>query len=192
MLSMQDKSASYWICKLKEGDRMAFETIYQEYRESLFCLALRYLKNENMAEDALHDVFLKIWHSRERLDENLSLRGFLFTSMKHHLLNTIRSHKNEILKHIALAQRKEVVINDTENLVNFTQSKELIKEGVSTLPAKKKEILELSLFEGLSHKEIAVKLNLSEHTVRSQISQSTKVLRAFLGKLVSLPIILFI
>lgn len=188
---MLDTSAAY-SRKLKKGDRKAFEAIYREYREPLFYLALRYLKDKNLAEDALQDVFLKLWHNRESLNENLSLRGFLFTSMKRHLLNAIRSHKNEILKNTALAQRKEMIANDTENSVNYLQSQELIKEGISTLSAKKKEILELSLFEGLSHQEIALKLNLSEHTVRSQISQSTKVLRAFLGKLVSIFVILFI
>lgn len=170
---------------------MAFEAIYREYCEPLFCLALRYLKSKNLAEDALQDVFLKLWHNRATLNENLPLRGFLFTTMKHHLLNTIRRHKNEILKNMALAQRREVVVNDTENLVNYAQSQELIQKGINTLSAKKREILEMSLYEGLSHQEIATKLNLSEHTVRSQISQSTKLLRSFLGKVICLLLFFF-
>lgn len=189
---MLNLSTSYWTRRLKKGDRQAFEAIYSEYSKPLFCLALRYLKSKNLAEDALQDVFLKLWYSRETLNENLSLRGFLFTTMKHHLLNAIRSHKNEILKNMALAQRQDLITNDTENLVNFAQSQELIQKGISTLSAKKREILELRLYEGLSHREIAAKLNLSEHTVRSQISQSTKLLRSILGKVICLILCFFL
>ncbi len=188
---MSEPDQKCWVQALKKGDRSAFETIYLQFREPLFLLALRYLKNKNLAEDALHDIFLKLWRNKEKLNEGLSLQGFLFTSMKHHLLNTIRSHKHEVLKNIRFVRRKETATSDTENVVNFLQCQEIIRAGINTLSAKKREILELSFYEGLSHQEIASKLKLSEHTVRSQLSQSNKLLRTYLDKAISLFVILF-
>ena len=176
------------IQRLKNGDHQVFQDIYTEYHLPLYSLALRYLKKDTLAEDAVQDVFLNIWYHRARIDEHLSFKGFLFTSMKNYLLNAIRKHKNEILKHTLYTQNKEVAINDTENGINYVQSQHWVEKGLNRLSTKKKEILTLSLYEGLSHREIAHKLHLSEHTVRSQISQSHKILRTYLEKVMGLLI----
>lgn len=189
---MLKDSNTYYVQQLKKGNCEVFNEIYHEYYQPLYCLALRYLKKDSLAEDALQDVFLKLWQHRAQLKEHLPLKGFLFTSMKHYLLNAIRKHKNEILKHTVYVQHQEIALNDTENIINYAQSQQLIQQGINTLSAKKKEIIALSLYEGLSNQEIADKLNLSEHTVRSQISQSNKLLRAFLEKIICLLLICFL
>ncbi len=187
---LQDVNA-YYIQQLKQGDREVFGKVYEQYHKPLYYLAMRYLKKESLAEDALQDVFLQLWHYRAQLRDDLPLKGFLFTSMKHHLLNAVRKHKNEILKHTIYMQHQEIGVNDTENAVNYQLSQQLIQQGFNTLPAKKKEILALSFYEGLSNQEIAHKLHLSEHTVRSQLSQSNKLLRAFLEKVIYLMVVFF-
>ena len=174
------------IQRLKNGDRAVFHEIYLVYYQPLYALALRYLKKESLAEDAVQDIFLKMWEHREHVDAHLSFKGFLFTSMKNYLLNAIRKHKNEILKHATYTQNKEIAINNTENDIHYAQSQHWVEKGLNRLSTKKKEILTLSLYEGLSNQEIAHKLHLSEHTVRSQISQSNKLLRTYLEKVMAL------
>lgn len=183
---MATSSNTYLIQQLKQGNCQAFDTIYQQYHQPLYYLALRYLKKESLAEDALQDVFLKLWQQRTQLNEHLPLKGLLFTSMKHYLLNAIRKHKNEIIRHAVFVRHQALASNSTEDIINYAQSQQLIEQGIGTLPAKKKQISELSLLQGLSNQEIAHKLNLSEHTVRSQISQSTRLLRRFLEKITCL------
>lgn len=171
---------------LKAGDESAFERIYHLYKAPLFHFAFRYLKDKSLAEDALQDVFVKLWKASAGLDEKLTVKGFLFTCMKHHVLNLIRSEQNRIKKAALYHAEKPLSSNNTQQSMALDESISLVEKGMQTLSEGKKKICRLSIIEGYSNQEIASLLNLSEHTVRSQLSQSNKLLREYLNKIVSL------
>jgi RNA polymerase sigma-70 factor (ECF subfamily) len=177
-----DEDESQLIEKLRNGDKPSFEKIYGLYREKLYHFAYLHLKDQALAEDALQEIFLKLWLKRADLNSNLSIKGFLFTSLKNHLLNAIRTKKNEILKNIRIANRSEQSANVTENTIILSEYTQLATEGVEKLSRQKKEIFKLSVDQGLSNEEIAHNLGLSPHTIRFQISQSIKFLKKFLKK----------
>ena len=62
---------------LREGDESAFAQIYDQYNQTLYHFALRYLKDKTLAEDALQEVFVKLWQQRGKLEHELPLKGFL-------------------------------------------------------------------------------------------------------------------
>jgi len=171
---------------LRKGDEAAFAQIYHQHKQALYYFALRYLKDKALAEDALQEVFVKLWNGKDKLDPKQPLKGFLFTCMKHHVLNTIRSEETRI-RHAALAVAEvNPDTNFTEQEVAFVETKGLLEKGIQTLSAGKKMIFKLSFEEGCSNREIATRLNISEHTVRSQLSQSTRFLRKHLKNAVSI------
>ena len=176
--------------RLKAGDQSAFEHIYHHYREPLFHLAIRYLKDQELAEDCLQEVFIKLWNHRQQLDESLSLRGFLFTCLKRHVLNAIRTEQTRIRIATLASMEQPHAAPVTEQDVSFNESKQQVLQGMDTLSEGKRKIVHLSLLEGYSHQEIASMLHLSEHTVRSQISQACKLMRQYLTKAMSLFIML--
>lgn len=184
MLQKDDNEAL--VNRLKTGDQSAFERIYHLYKHPLFHFALRYLKDHELAEDALQDVFVKFWNARQSLDENLSVRGFLFTCMKRHVLNVIRTEQNRIKLAALASSEKPLFSNQTEEEVAYQESKSQIDKGIDTLSESRKKIFLLSVIEGYSNQEIAAMLDISEHTVRSQISQSSKYMRKFLNRVISL------
>ena len=176
---------------LQEGDESAFAQIYQQYKQTLYYFALRYLKDKALAEDALQEVFVKLWKGKAKLDPELPLKGYLFTCMKYHVLNTIRSEETRI-RHAAL------VVMDTASDSNFTEqdvalseSKSLLEKGIKKLSESKEKIFRLSFEKGYSNREIAAQLNISEHTVRSQLSQSTRFLKEHLRSAISILLTLF-
>ena len=149
------------------------------------------MKDKALAEDALQEVFIKLWKRKAKLDPELPLKGFLFTCMKHHVLNTIRSEETRI-RHAAIATMDTSPdTNFTEHDVALLESKSLLEKAVQTLSKSKEKIFRLSFEKGYSNREIAAQLNISEHTVRSQLSQSTKFLREHLNKALGILLILF-
>ncbi|MFP4094433.1 MAG: RNA polymerase sigma factor [Cyclobacteriaceae bacterium] len=94
------------VARLKGGNHAAFKSIFFMYNQSLRTFAIKELKSEELAEDAVQEVFVKLWLNRENLDPDLSLKGFLFTCLKNHILNAIRTKS---LKTTVLPISKELV-----------------------------------------------------------------------------------
>ncbi|MEK6480270.1 sigma-70 family RNA polymerase sigma factor [Catalinimonas sp. 4WD22] len=163
--------------RLQKGEKSAFEEVFYNFCAPLKAFALQELKSEALAEDAVQEVFCKLWIKRESLEPMLSLRGFLFTCLKNHILNLIRTHKNEILKNYKFAHAQPQAFNSTEDTVISEEIQSRINQEVSQLSPVKKTILELSIYKGLSNEQIAHELDVSINTVKMYLSQSSRKLR---------------
>jgi len=166
-----------WVQRLKAGDQKAFENIFFQYHKMLRAFAFAELKSEDMAEDAVQEVFCKLWIKRASLNEDLSPRSYLFTCMKNHLLNLFRTQQNEIKKNYQFAYRQTFSHHTTEQQVLSQEINQRVTDFLQHLPALKRKILELSLYQGWSNSHIARKLQLSSNTVKMYLSQSTRQLR---------------
>jgi len=86
------------ISLLKNGSEYAFQLIYDHYRNRVYKQAQTYLKSPSLAQEALQDVFLKLWFSRENLHSDTSLEPWLMTVTKNHLLNQLKTIAHEWIK----------------------------------------------------------------------------------------------
>ena len=68
--------------QLKQGNQLAFTILYDTYSEQVYRLAFKYLCNKELAEDAVQNLFMKVWIKRTSLDESRPLNHFLFTVLK--------------------------------------------------------------------------------------------------------------
>ncbi|MDF9797942.1 RNA polymerase sigma factor (sigma-70 family) [Catalinimonas alkaloidigena] len=101
-------------------------------------------------------------------------------------MNVIRSEQKRV-KYAALASsEKSEITNRTEEEVSYQECKKIVDKGINSLSDHKKKIYRLKVIEGYSNQEIADKLGISEHTVRSQVSQSSKYMREFLNKVITI------
>ena len=82
--------------QLKQGNQLAFTILYDTYSEQVYRLAFKYLCNKELAEDAVQNLFMKVWIKRTSLDESRPLNHFLFTVLKNDLLTILRDPKNNI------------------------------------------------------------------------------------------------
>lgn len=166
--------------KLQEGNTSAFEEIYFRYRKPLLAFALKELKGEALANDAVQEIFCKLWVKRSSLDPSQPIKGFLFTCLKNHILNVIRTQKNEVLKNYRFASQQQSSINGTEQEVMSRELQTDMHKLMSQLPELKREILSLNIYKGLSKEQIAEELNISTNTVKIYLSQSSRQLRTFI------------
>ena len=81
----------------KQKDKEAFTIIYQKYHQYLYALAYRFLKDSDMAEDAVQQVFVKFWEIIHEIEVDISLKNYLYSMTKNHILNQFRKNKETIL-----------------------------------------------------------------------------------------------
>ena len=167
--------------KLIEGDEKAFRDIYDCYHKYLYFVAYKFLKNESLAQDAVQDIFLKLWTNRKKLRPGHSCKAFLRTCLKNHLINLYRSRNREALEKIEVSYKTIPRSSQTtfEEVV-YADYERILQGGIGKLSARKREIFKLSAFKGLSRDEIADRLGISSATAKLQIVKSTQFVKAYL------------
>ena len=168
---------------LKEGNQLAFSIVYKTYAAQTFSLAFKYLLNKELAEDAVQNLFLKLWLKKEEIDETKPINRYLFTMLKNDLLNTLRdSKKNIYLLEDCLSMVLE--LEDNSQNENFKQEQmNIIQQALEQLSPQRRKVFEMKVSGKYSNQEIADKLNLSINTIKFQYSQSLKQIRSTVGEL---------
>lgn len=164
---------------LKKRDKEAFSMIYQKYHRYLYALALKYLKSSEMAEDVVQHVFVKLWESTDKIHIEINLKNYLYTMTKNYILNIIRDSKEEISLHYINAQMDIKGDEDIIKKLDEKQMNDLLYEQIDLLPPQKKEVCMRKLKTPDSNQQIADKMGISIHTVKSHYQESLKILRSY-------------
>ena len=164
---------------IKKRDKDAFAAVYQKYHRYLYLLAVKYLKDAQLAEDAVQHVFVKLWETTKNIEIEINLKNYLYTMTKNYILNTIRDHKEEISLSYANAQIDIPGQDDIIKALEDKQMKSILYQGVESLPPQKKEVCLRKLETTDSNQQIADKMGISVHTVKSHYQESVKILRSY-------------
>ena len=165
---------------LKRGDIGLFEEIYTTYFSLLYNYAFTILKDRAIAEDAVGDIFLKLWEERHIRIIETSVKSYLFKSVYNQCINILQREKvrgkyENYLKHL------QYVNENTGDypLSTLIESEltEILQKAIEKLPPKCRKIFEMSRMEDQTHEEIALKLGVSIHTVHMQIKRALQKLR---------------
>ena len=163
---------------LKEGNVVAFDSLFEVYSPKLFGFAMKYFKNESDAEELVQDVFVQVWEHRQTLKSELSFKSYLFTIA----LNQIRKYFNKkaiSLRYLeSLQDDRSITANETINSDNFEIIMQHINQIIEQMPPRRREIFLKSKLEGISSNEIAAKLNITVGTVDNQVSEALHFIRA--------------
>jgi RNA polymerase sigma-70 factor (ECF subfamily) len=179
------------VALLKQGDERAFTAIYERYHSLLYIYAHKKLHSKEESQDVIQDVLITLWNKRVDFSFDVSLKTYLFTAARNKAFDLF-SHKKVEAKYIASLQSFiDIATESTDFLVREKDLSALIEREIQALPPKMRAIFELSRKDKLSHKEIAATLNISEHTVATQMKRALKVLRLRLGLVVWIAMLLF-
>jgi len=176
------------IQSLKKGDGKAMEMLYKLHWKVLYISAYNVLKDKEVCEDIVQELFIRVWNNREQININSSIRAYLSAATRYEIYRKIRD-----------AKRFEPIVDEMVNMISgYTiqdalEYKELqtqISSVIDTLSPKCKNVYILSRNEQLSHKEIAGKLNISTKTVRNHLTLALRHLRVNINQLIILFLIL--
>ncbi|UKT64975.1 RNA polymerase sigma factor [Pedobacter mucosus] len=158
----------------KQGDNHAFAQIYTKHWQIMYNTARNILRDEDAVHDILQNIFVSLWQRRNDL-EITSLKSYLQQATRFAVFKAIRQtqHDKELYKRIS-AITVEII---TEEPLLIKEQSQLLKRLVDKLPEDCRESFRLSREEGLTYKQIAALLGISEKTVEKRISKSLKLLR---------------
>lgn len=191
---MENNILKSYIKELRGGSHKAFNAIYDMYADKLYSFALAHTKSQETAGDIVQETFLRLWTVRESLSVDGSLQSFLFTIANHRLIDLFRKQINKTEMELYIGYREDA--GQEENIE--AETKLLYDDFVKTLKLCKKlltgrqlEIYELSREKGKTIEEISEALNLSEQTVKNQLTTALKKIRGGLLKTNILYLLLF-
>ncbi|MCF6332506.1 MAG: RNA polymerase sigma-70 factor [Draconibacterium sp.] len=167
--------------RLKSGDMVAFDAIYNIYCYKLHEFVVRYVKQQEDAEGIVQEVFIKIWEARGKIDVYASFESFLFTIAYNTTISLLRKRVSETKSREYLKSLQQ--IDTADKIIDEIQFKELnqkVQSLIKQLTSRQKEIYLLSREEGLTHKEIAQELSISENTVKNHLVSALKYLKSHL------------
>lgn len=163
--------------KLANDDKKALEELFNFYYPRLYNFSKSFLKLEEGIDDILQEVFIKIWNNRANIYNPTSFSPFIFTITRNLLLNELRSRLNNQKLKEKIQQLSLPEEYSSSEKVEYSELKSIVDQVVDGLPGKQREVYILSRNKGLSHKEIAEKLNISTKTVEYHIAQSTATIK---------------
>lgn len=170
-------SAQPYVSKIREGDATAFRDLFNAYKDPLYGYARKLCRSDILAEEIVQEVFMKVWINRAQLDPAQSIKAYLYTATKHCVFNWMKkSARDERLKQVVF-YHQPVSSNITEEHISLGELQRLKSAIMEQLPPQRRLIFYMSRIEGLSHDEIAARLQLSRNTVKDQIVKANSFLR---------------
>ncbi len=164
--------------RLAGGDAMAFTLLFQTYKDKLYSFILHLSGSTTTAEDALQEVFLKIWQNRSDMLQVDNFQAYLFRMAQNRALNVFRRQSLESLILKKINDQQQASSNFNEPL-SGKETQALLQKALDRLPPQQRKVFELSRNQDFTYQEIAEQLNISTSTVRNHMVQALKSLRDY-------------
>lgn len=163
----------------REGDIQALEAIYKQFNRPLFNLAYRYTYNSEVAEDLLHDIFLKVFSHLHDIRNEETFVGWIYRVAVNTCYSYLRRKKSQLQRTMPLDEVEGKIEAKTYKSGDETVKKSL-DDAIQNLPGKMKSIFLLHDVQGFKHEEISRMLGCSMGTSKSQLFKARMKMREYL------------
>jgi RNA polymerase sigma-70 factor (ECF subfamily) len=159
---------------LANGDKKALNLLYENYSDSLYGVILKVTINEELAQDALQETFIKVWKNAKKYDsKKAKLFTWLYRIAKNTAIDKLRSFNNRFEKEVQI-NKSNVYILPTANL---NQDVIDLKEHVARLDMKYQIVLKALFFEGMTQQEASDELDIPLGTIKSRLKIGLRELK---------------
>jgi len=194
MMERRKRKEFFDLNVLKQGKQDDFEALFLNMYDTLYYLAISYVKVTEIAEDLVQDSFIQLWKNRENLEENTNTQNYLYTITKNNCLNHLKhlEVKNRYIRNRSLAEvifLQQSINSLPDSFTDLLEIKQDLYDAIEKLPEDIREIFKLSRFSDMSYAKIAEKKSISVKTVEAKMSRAIKTLRHLLKEYY--PLILF-
>jgi RNA polymerase sigma-70 factor (ECF subfamily) len=177
--------------QLAQDDQKAFSFIVNSYYIPLCRTAVKYLRYKEISEETVQNVFVSLWERRHVLCLTVSLQAYLHQAVRYQAINYLKRELVKVQQHEILSEEMYSLAPNSEEVVLVKELEEIIAVGIERLPPKCRIIFDLSRNAGLTYKQIAQELGISEKTVETQMTIALSRLKTYLssywGKIALLP-----
>jgi RNA polymerase sigma factor (sigma-70 family) len=168
-----------WQCFL-QGDKAALSEIFLQFHDDLFRYGLKLTGNENLVQDAIQDLFLKLWKNRSNLKPVDILKPYLFKSLRNHIIDSLELNKPLIPIRDDFEHPFEMVYSAEDFVINAQVIEDLRKQVINALnklEPRQREAIYLRYFEELDFETIASVMDIHVQSVRNALHKGMQTLR---------------
>lgn len=166
--------------RISEQDKDALEQLYDRYEKILFSFLYKMLEDRDLAEEALQEVFIKIWRGKGVYDESKGkFTSWLFRMAQNTAIDLIRKRKKPS---VPIEEADQMASSETpvDKQVEWQEQKGQIETAVQRLSAEQQKMIDLFYFKGHTHEAIADMCDIPLGTVKSRIRLALKKLKTSL------------
>lgn len=170
---------------LQEGDICALKTLFLRYYDYLFQYGVKLSRNTVLAEDCVHDLFLKIWDRRKHLGEVRSVKSYLWISLRRDVLRAMRGNKYEILTDDIAEYSPNIRFTPEEFIIHSEKKREYgrtLAKALNQLPPRQKEAIFLKFFNGMGYDEMEQIMSINYQTARNYVSDGVQTLKSYFNQ----------
>ena len=162
------------ISLLAQGDKKALNLLYENYANSLYGVILKITINEEVAQDALQETFIKVWKNAKKYDaKKAKLFTWLYRIAKNTAIDKLRSFNTKFDKEVQIDKSNVYILPS----VNLNQDVLDIKAHVSKLDEKYRVVLKALFFDGMTQQEASDELKIPLGTIKSRLKIGLRELR---------------
>jgi RNA polymerase sigma-70 factor (ECF subfamily) len=159
---------------LEKEDERAINLLYEHYSNSLYGVILKITVNEEIAEDALQETFVKVWKNARKYDSSKAkLFTWLFRIARNTAIDKLRSFNNRYHKEVQINTSNVYILPSS----NLNQDVLDLKKHVGRLEEKYQIVLKALFFEGMTQQEASDELNIPLGTIKSRLKIGLRELK---------------
>lgn len=172
------------IGKVAAGDRQAFDLLYERYASSIFGLTLRILREREAAEEAVQEIFWRVWKRAASFDRTRAFAPWLFGIAHNYCIDELRRRK--VRPQVVYEEDDHPILSeipdgsDVGASAVLREQREQVRVALERLPLEQRQALQLAYFNGLTQQEIAQQLGSPLGTVKTRMRLGLQKLRTLL------------
>lgn len=172
------------IARVAEGDRHAFEVLYERYASTVYGLTLKILGDREAAEEAVQEIFWRVWRRLGSFDRTRSFAPWLFGIAHNYCIDELRRRK--VRPQSVYEDETNPILSDIPDEMDvgevavLAEQGRIVRSALEQLPEEQRQALLLAYFGGLTQQEIAVRLGNPLGTVKTRMRLGLQKLRAVL------------
>lgn len=164
---------------VSEGNQQAFELLVKQYRQNIYTTALRLLHVQVLAEEVLQDIFLKVWLKRAELHTVTHFPAWLHALAKNTIYTAFQRSLKEKVQPVGQAEEHLAASYNTEDDLLDKEYTLLLNTAINRLPPRQQQTYRLIRQDGLKREEAARVLGISPETVKFNLDEANRKVRAY-------------
>lgn len=192
MVNINQTDEKSLLLQLKNGDELAFEILYNNYKFRIAGNLFKLLKSDDLVKEILQELFFKIWEVRRNIDPEKSFKSYLFLiaeNLVHDYYRKVAKDRRLLAKMVASSS--ELYVHIEEDILSKEKALKL-QEVVNLMPPQRKMVFTLCKLEGKSYKEVEEIMGINAKTISSHMLQANRFLRTYFKNSSTLTISLFL
>jgi RNA polymerase sigma-70 factor, ECF subfamily len=165
------------ILDLQKGSISVFEKVFSIYHKRIYNFCISLYQSPEDARETVQKVFVALWEQRLKVDENKPITCYLYSIARYMVYQEFRRQVYKKAAFDYLILNSSDFNNTTKDDVLYNELASFLESAIERLPDRQREIFKLNRFTGLTYRQIAEQLDITENTVDTQIRRALEFIR---------------